>query len=236
VPDELTARLGTEKAEMIRHQCPRCGSEPGQWCRSKGGRRTQHWHVTRWYVAVRARGETNPLAAEMEPVSYHVASEPRTWDELRADAVKAVMAAAADFGHDDIVSGSAAAFAEAVLAAINEETVTRMAATLVDEVRFRSMEIRAGRLEMTGIDAREIAATWVGAARELTKGAENYSETRMQFLDHEREQVYAFTVQKVGKRTPHEMRRQAEAERDEALAEVQRLTGTGREVPDGDGS
>lgn len=161
-------------------------------------------------------------ASGMEPVSYHTASEPRTWEQVRDAATNAVVGAAVSADGWEVL-GYAAAFADAVLAVCDEEAVTRMAAQLVDEVRFRSMEIRAGHLDITGIQAREIAATWVGASRALLKDAENYAEIRMQFPDHEQEQVYAFTVQKVGKRTPHELRRQAEAERDEALAEVARL-------------
>jgi hypothetical protein len=71
--------------------------------------------------------------------------------------------------------------------------------------------------------AREAAALWVGAARGLLEGAENYSEISMEFKLAGDWQRYAFHVQRAGKLTPHEARRQAEAEREELRAEVERL-------------
>jgi hypothetical protein len=118
--------------------------------------------------------------------------------------------------------GGALEVADAVLAVVDEECVNRLAAQLVADTRLRTMDFRKGaNLEMSV--AREVSATWVAAARTMLTGAPNYSETLMEFGIPEDPQRYAFTVQKVGKLTPHQARRQAEDERDEALAEVERL-------------
>jgi hypothetical protein len=42
-------------------------------------------------------------------------------------------------------------------------------------------------------------------------------------IPEDRPQRYSFVVQKAGKLTPHEARKRAEVERDEAYAEVERL-------------
>jgi len=73
------------------------------------------------------------------------------------------------------------------------------------------------------VPARDAALGWVGAARALLGNAPNYSETVMEFGIPEDPQRYAFTVQKIGKLTPHQARQRAEAERDELRAEVERL-------------
>jgi hypothetical protein len=47
-----------------------------------------------------------------------VADDPRDWQQVRAEAIKAVLAAATDFGHDLLVAGPADGFADAVLAVV----------------------------------------------------------------------------------------------------------------------
>lgn len=145
-----------------------------------------------------------------------MADEPRDWEALRADAITAVREAL------KISAPKAGLAADAVLSVVDEECVNRLAAQFIADTKLRSMEFRDGaRMEME--PAREAAALWVGAARGLLDGAENYSEISMEFKVAGDYQRYAFTCQKVGKLTPHEARRKAEAERDELRAEVERL-------------
>jgi hypothetical protein len=61
-----------------------------------------------------------------------------------------------------------------------------------------------------------IAAAMTGAARALLDNAPNCSETSMEFFDRGRGERYAFMVQRVGKLTPHEARKLAEARADAA--------------------
>jgi hypothetical protein len=145
--------------------------------------------------------------------------EPRDWETLRSDAVHAVAALLEDAeGIDDL----AEAAADAVLSVIGEEAVRALCAEHIRNTMLRSMDFRNGAaLELE--PARDMIAYWVGAARVLLEGAENYSETTCEFGIPEDPQRYSFVVQKAGKLTPHEARRKAEAERDELRAEVERL-------------
>jgi hypothetical protein len=143
----------------------------------------------------------------------------RSWAEVRAEVIKALVSAAGDFGAETITA-TPEAFADAVLAVFDEEAANRMAGQLVAECRFRAMEIRDGRIVLEMSAAREIAAMWTGAARAMLENAENYSETAMTFTDkgpgpHRK---YAFTVQKVGRLTPHQARQRAEARADRLAA------------------
>lgn len=142
--------------------------------------------------------------------------EPRDWETLRADAIKAVREALP-------LSGPRATQAvDAILIVIDEECVNRLGEQFIADTKLRAMDFTNGaHMEME--PAREVAALWVGAARGLLENAENYSEISMEFKAGGDYQRYAFTCQKVGKLTPHEARRKAEAERDEARLEVQRL-------------
>lgn len=142
--------------------------------------------------------------------------EPRDWETLRADAITVVRE------HVKLSGPKAALAVDAVLSVMDEECVNRLAAEFIADTKLRTMDFTNGaRMEME--PAREAAALWVGAARGLLEGAENYAEISMEFKAAGDYQRYAFTCQKVGKLTPHEARRKAEAERDEALAEVERL-------------
>lgn len=116
------------------------------------------------------------------------------------------------------------------------EGVDAMAERLVGDVRIRSMEIRDGRSNLDLEPSRELVAIWVGAARTMLGDAPNYTETRVDVpTDADPKAVmevklagefqrYAFTLQRVGKLTPHEARVRAEGERDEARGEIVRLT------------
>jgi hypothetical protein len=86
------------------------------------------------------------------------------------------------------------------------------------ETGMRSMDFRNGA-SMELEPAREMVAHWVGAARGMLGEAPNYSETPVEMVvkvgeDPER---FAFTLQRVGKVTPHQARQQAEQARDEVL-------------------
>jgi hypothetical protein len=143
-----------------------------------------------------------------------MADESRDWETLRSDAMRA----AREVVGDDL----AEQVTDAILGVIDEEGVNRLADEFIANTKLKSMDFQNG-VSMKMEPAREAAALWVGAARGLLEGAENYSEISMEFRGAGDWQRYAFVCQKVGKFTPHEMRRKAERERDEALAEVARL-------------
>lgn len=141
--------------------------------------------------------------------------EPRDWEALRSDAIRAAREVTGD---DDL----AEQVTDAVLSVVDEETVRALCAEHIKNTMIRSMDFRNGaHLELQ--PARDMIAYWVGAARVLLDGAENYSETTCEFGIPEDAQRYSFVVQKADKLTPHEARRKAEAERGELRAEVERL-------------
>jgi hypothetical protein len=154
-----------------------------------------------------------------------VTQETRDWTEIRAAAVRAVIATATDFGHGDLIAGHAAQFADAVLAVCDEEAVSRLADQLVDESRLQSIRAEDGAAVLSAVPARGVIAQWVLASRGLLddSGAENYAVIDMTFPDRPRGERYQFVLQRVGKLTPHEARQRAERERDEALADAGRL-------------
>jgi len=104
---------------------------------------------------------------------------------------------------------------EAVLA---EAAAQRWLDNQLAETGIRAMDFRNGAA-MELEPAREMVAHWVGAARGMLGDAPNYSETPVEMVvkvgeDPER---FAFTLQRVGKLTPHQARQQAEAARDDVL-------------------
>lgn len=120
---------------------------------------------------------------------------------------------------------------EAALGVFDETAIERMAQHYVDDTHIRSMEFRNGA-ELDLVPAQDMVAVWVATARTMLGDAPNYSETRVDFPAEKVEMElklagevdrYVFTVQRAGKLTPHEARVKAEQERDEALAEVDRL-------------
>jgi hypothetical protein len=85
----------------------------------------------------------------------------------------------------------------------------------IDAAMLKSVDFRNGAA-MELIPARETAAAMVAAARGLLGDAENYSETTVEWdigLAGETDR-YTIVIQRVGKVTPHQARRRAEAERD----------------------
>lgn len=145
--------------------------------------------------------------------------EARDWEQLRSDAIRAAREVVSD---DEL----AQAVTDAILDVVDEETVRRLSDKLISETYLKSMDFRNGA-NMDIRPARALVAQWVGAARTLLEGAENYSETRVDFGIPEDPQRYSFVVQKAGKLTPHEARRRAEAECGELRAEVERLQAAG---------
>lgn len=101
--------------------------------------------------------------------------------------------------------------ADAAFAVVEDEALDRMAEHFINETKIRSMDFRNG-MSMDLEPARELAAVWVGCARGMLGDAPNYTETPVTFtvkLAGELEQ-YAFTLQRVGKVTPHQARQAAE--------------------------
>jgi hypothetical protein len=163
-------------------------------------------------VRLRKSGDQTVTEDEDLPVPN---DESRDWEQLRSDAIAAVMLTGPH-------RRTAERVVDAVLSVIDDETVRALCADHIRRTNLRSMEFRNGAT-MQLEPARELVALWVGASRALLDGAENYSETTVTFGIPEDPQRYAFVVQKAGKLTPHEARRKAEAERDELQKEVNRL-------------
>jgi hypothetical protein len=101
----------------------------------------------------------------------------------------------------------------------DEEARERWIAKTLAETGIKAMEFRGG-MSMELEPAREMVAHWVGAARGMLGDAPNYSETpiEMHVKVAESPETFAFTLQRVGKLTPHQARQRAERERDEARA------------------
>ncbi|TDD54566.1 hypothetical protein E1286_05080 [Nonomuraea terrae] len=119
--------------------------------------------------------------------------------------------------------------ADAVMSVVEDEALDRMTEHFVNETKVRSMDFRNG-MSMDLEPARELAAVWVGCARGMLGDAPNYTETKVTYtvsLAGEVEE-YAFTLQRVGKLTPHEARQRAERERDEWRERAERA-GTERD-------
>jgi len=115
--------------------------------------------------------------------------------------------------------------ADAALEVLDDHTQQRLIDDMMERTRIRDLDFRNGvNLEIQA--AREVASLYVAAARTMLGDAENYSETPVSFTVKvaESPEEYVLIVQRAGKLTPHQARRNAEAERDEALAEVARLT------------
>ncbi|MBY8341840.1 hypothetical protein JYK17_17570 [Streptomyces sp. KC 17012] len=118
---------------------------------------------------------------------------------------------------------------DAILAELggrDEEARERWIQKQLDETGLRSMDFRNGAT-MELEPARELVAYWVGAARAMLGDAENYSETpvSMEVKVAEDPERFAFTLQRVGKITPHEARQQAEQRAEQAEAAIESVRG-----------
>ncbi|WP_330173028.1 hypothetical protein OG875_05115 [Streptomyces sp. NBC_01498] len=88
----------------------------------------------------------------------------------------------------------------------------------IAETGLKSMDFRNG-MSMDLEPARDMVAQWVGAARAMLGDAPNYTETPVEMVVKvgESPERYAFTLQRVGKITPHQARQKAEADLDTML-------------------
>lgn len=104
----------------------------------------------------------------------------------------------------------------AVQAVLEEAAAQQWIKKQLDQTGIKSMDFRNG-LTMELEPAREMVALWVGAARTMLDDAPNYTETpiekpiEMEVKVAESPERFAFTLQRVGKLTPHEARQKAEA-------------------------
>ncbi len=152
---------------------------------------------------------------------------------LRARVTRAVTDCAFDTGltEDDkeLILAARDDLVEAILGAVDDEAVDRMARDYADATHLRALDFRNGAT-MDLKPAQDMVALWVAAARTMLGDAENYSETEVALpawsmdvkLAGEYE-TFTLTVQRKGKLTPHQARLRAETERNEALAEAARL-------------
>lgn len=120
----------------------------------------------------------------------------------------------------------------AVQERVDAAAVEARAAAVADQAAFKGMTVDEGALVLELGPPRELVIAWVDAARKMLGPAPNYSETRIDFPaeavsmeikaagEWER---YVFTVQRVGKVTPHEARRAAEAEVEQLRARLAEL-------------
>ncbi|WP_031166034.1 hypothetical protein [Streptosporangium roseum] len=106
-----------------------------------------------------------------------------------------------------------------------------VAEALADQTLMKGLTVKDGAINLDLIPPREIAALWVHCARGMLGDAENYSETRVDMPSASMEvslagefERFALIVQRVGRLTPHEARKRAEAERDELRTLLERLT------------
>jgi hypothetical protein len=114
-----------------------------------------------------------------------------------------------------------------LMAQMDEAARERWIEKQLAETGLRSMDFRNG-MAMDIEPARDLVAQWVGAARAMLGDAPNYSETPIEMVVKvgESPERFAFTLQRVGKLTPHEARRQAEAR----VAELERQAAQPREL------
>lgn len=108
----------------------------------------------------------------------------------------------------------------AVQAVLAQSAAQTWVQNQLEQTGIRAMDFRNGAT-MDLEPAREMVAHWVGAARAMLGDAPNYSETPVEMVvkvgeDPER---FAFTLQRVGKLTPHQARQKAEARLASVLAE-----------------
>ena len=134
------------------------------------------------------------------------------------EAVESIIRRAADHGSpsvdvDDLLEAT-------------HNAVQQHAENLADQTRLRSLTARPGSLTVDLEPPHELAVAMVEQAKQILGDAPNYTETPLTLTVKAAGEVerYAFTVQRVGKLTPHEAREQAEAERDRLRHALERAT------------
>ena len=145
--------------------------------------------------------------------------EPRDWDTLREAAVAAVAELIGEIGAEGVADNPAAA-ADTVLAVCDEEAVNRMTETYMEEYRLRSLDFRNG-MAMDLEPSKAMVAHWVGAARGMIGDATNYVEMEVSLAGEA--EVYVFRLERKEGKTPHQLRREAEAKLEAAETRVAEL-------------
>lgn len=119
-------------------------------------------------------------------------------------------------------SGDAEKAATAVLVALDNDTED-MGERVLKETMLMSMGPDGKAFQLRTRSPHWLVVRMASAlAESIGPDAENYTETAFSPAGQPGER-FALIVQRADKMTPHEFRRKAEAERDEALAEVERL-------------
>lgn len=115
---------------------------------------------------------------------------------------------------------------------VDAEVADARAAAVADQTALKGMTVDEGALVLELGPPRELVIAWVDAARKMLGGAENYSETRIDFPTEAvsmevgaagESERYVFTVQRAGRLTPHEARQRAEAEVEQLRARLAEL-------------
>ncbi|MFD8496308.1 hypothetical protein [Amycolatopsis sp. NPDC059657] len=103
------------------------------------------------------------------------------------------------------------------------QTLREQAANaFADTAQLKAMFADGGAMNLEMVPPHELVVAWVRAARHMLGEAPNYSETpvSMEVKAAGETERFIFTVQRENGLTPHQARRQAEAERDELKARV----------------
>lgn len=145
----------------------------------------------------------------------------REWADVRTAAVAALTEVAGSLpGCGCLPAGAAERLADAVLAVCDEEAVNRMAAQFVEETRIRSMDFRNG-MAMDLEPSQVLVANWAGAARGMLGDAPNYVEMDISLAGTG--EAYTFRLERRNGKTPHQLRKEAEARAEAAEARVAEL-------------
>ncbi len=127
----------------------------------------------------------------------------------------------------DLASGHVARALAAAGLLADPEQDDQAAQALVDQTQMKGLSVKDGTATLELVPPHELVLAWVEAARGMLGDAPNYSETRIDFPKTEMEvkaageyERYVFTLQRAGKLTPHEARKQAEAERDQLKTDL----------------
>lgn len=105
------------------------------------------------------------------------------------------------------------------LKAENQELNAKLTAAIAGELTIESIAFKDGKLKAS-LKSR-ILPLIAQCFFELTESAPNYVECS--FYHEPSDQVFLVTAQKSAGKSPHQLRLEAEAERDEAIAELKAL-------------